>query len=164
MVYLRSKEMKKSNSFLVALGLILLVALVPLAQLIFNTNPALAQATRLDLTPNGVTAGTAFTITVTAFDASDNVDTGYTGIVHFTSTDTGAILPSDYTFTAGDSGIHTFSVTLVTAGNQTITVTDNAAPTPSTDTETWSVGAAQLPPSPSPHRAAPLPQGLPLTL
>jgi len=52
-------------------------------------------------------------------------------------------LPPDYTFTAGDSGIHTFSVTLVTP-NQTITVTNNTAPTPLTDTETWSVGTGTI--------------------
>ena len=132
MVYLRSKEMKKSNSFLVALGLILLVALVPVAQLIFNTHPALAQATRLDLTPNGdnATAGTPFSVTVTAYDASDNVDIGYTGTVRFLSTDNGTHvhLPSDYTFLSTDNGTYTFisRVTLVTAGYQTITVTDNA--------------------------------------
>ena len=36
-----------------------------------------------------------------------------------------AILPADYTFVAGDNGVHTFSsVTLETAGIQSITATD----------------------------------------
>jgi len=138
--------MKKSNSFLVALGLVLLVALVPVAQLIFDTHPALAQATRLDLTPNGdnATAGTAFTITVTAFDTSDNVDTGYTGTIHFTSSDASSsiILPADYTFLAGDNGTHTFTngAKLVTSGNQTIKVSDGTLD----NTQTWSVGAGTI--------------------
>src|SRR5207244_2428764 len=53
----------------------------------------------------------------------------YTGTVHFTKTDSGAgsSVPSDYTFIAGaggDNGAHTFSATLTTFGNQTITATD----------------------------------------
>src|SRR5207253_2740321 len=36
--------------------------------------------------------------------------------------------PADYTFVAGDNGVHTFTngVTFVTAGNQTVTATDTA--------------------------------------
>ena len=65
--------------------------------------------------------GTAFTVTVTAVDSSGNTVTGYTGKVHFTSTDAAAVLPADYTFVAADNGVHTFNVTLKTAGSQTIT-------------------------------------------
>src|SRR5262249_25049254 len=58
----------------------------------------------------------------------NNVATGYRGTVHFTRTDvgSGAAVPADYTFTAADNGVHTFSngVTLVTAGSQTVTATD----------------------------------------
>ena len=50
------------------------------------------------------TAGTSYTETVTAEDALGNVATGYTGTVHFTSTDVQAGLPADYTFTAADAG------------------------------------------------------------
>ena len=60
---------------------------------------------------------------MTARDAFGNVATGYTGTVHFTSSDGTATLPADYAFVAGDSGVHTFSVTLKTAGSQTITAT-----------------------------------------
>jgi uncharacterized repeat protein (TIGR01451 family) len=49
---------------------------------------------------------------------------GYLGTLHFTSSDGLAVLPADYTFTAGDAGIHTFQVTLNTLGTQTITMTD----------------------------------------
>jgi hypothetical protein len=73
--------------------------------------------------PASVTAGSAFSVTVTALDASNNTATGYTGIAHFTSSSAGT-LPSDYTFTGGDAGVHVFSVTLTTAGTQSITATD----------------------------------------
>ena len=35
--------------------------------------------------------------------------TNYTGTVHFTSTDSQAGLPGNYTFTSGDNGVHTFT-------------------------------------------------------
>ena len=89
----------------------------PAATLILNT-PSEAKATQ------------AFNVTVTLRDQFGNVATGFRGTVHFTSTDVVAQtlgdLPADYTFTSGDGGIHTFSVTLVTVGNQTITVADTA--------------------------------------
>ena len=47
-------------------------------------------------------------VTVTALDAFGNIATGYTGTVHFTSTDGAAALPGNYTFTGGDAGVHTF--------------------------------------------------------
>src|SRR5205807_403080 len=62
--------------------------------------------------PASSSAGTRFSITITALDAFNQVITGYTGTVHFTSTDPQAVLPGDYTFTAADAGVHTFSVTL----------------------------------------------------
>jgi hypothetical protein len=70
------------------------------------------------------TAGTAQTITVTAKDSGGSTYTGYTGTVHFASSDAQAGLPADYSFTAGDNGVHTFSVTLKTAGTQSVSVTD----------------------------------------
>jgi hypothetical protein len=78
--------------------------------------------------PSTTTAGVAHTLTVTAFDAYGNVVTGYRGAVHFTSSDGQAALPADYAFTASDAGAHAFSVTLLTAGTQSLTVTDKAAP------------------------------------
>jgi hypothetical protein len=84
-----------------------------------------AAATHFKITaPTSATAGTAFTITVTALDAYGNKATGYRGTVHFTSSDGSASLPGDYTFVAADKGKHTFSVTLKTTGSQTITATD----------------------------------------
>jgi len=78
--------------------------------------------------PSSVGTGIANDATVTAYDASYNVATGYTGTIHFTSTDGAATLPLNYTFTAGDGGVHTFTggVTMRTNGSQIITVTDVA--------------------------------------
>src|SRR5262249_41700205 len=74
--------------------------------------------------PAGTTAGSAFNLTLTAQDAYGNVATGYTGTVHFSSSDGKAVLPADYPFTASDAGTHTFVVTLKTAGTQSLTATD----------------------------------------
>jgi hypothetical protein len=73
--------------------------------------------------PAIVIAGTAFSFTVTAIDGSGNPVTDYLGRVQFTSTDGQAVLPSNSPLTSG-TGTATFSVTLKTAGNQTITATD----------------------------------------
>ncbi len=88
--------------------------------------------------PATATPGQPFDITVTALDGFGNVAAGtvggggpprYSGTVHFTSTDPLALLPSDYTFNAGDAAVHKFSgVTLVTPGDQTISARDVADP------------------------------------
>jgi hypothetical protein len=76
--------------------------------------------------PSTTTAGAPGSVTVTAQDANGNTAPGYTGTVHFTSSDVQAGLPADYTFTADDHGVHTFTnvVALKTAGPQSITATD----------------------------------------
>jgi hypothetical protein len=74
--------------------------------------------------PTSATQGKSVTVTVAAVDAYGNVVTGYRGKVHFSSTDTKAGLPSDYTFGATDNGVHTFSVSLNTLGLETLLVTD----------------------------------------
>jgi hypothetical protein len=75
-------------------------------------------------------AGTPGSLTVTALDQNGQLATGYTGTVHFTSSDGQATLPADYTFTAADRGQHTFTngVTLTTAGSPSLTVTDSSDP------------------------------------
>jgi uncharacterized delta-60 repeat protein len=73
---------------------------------------------------NKVPAGAPMNVTVIAQDAYGNTVTGYRGTVHLTSTDPQAVLPANYTFSATDAGKHTFSVTLKTAGSQTVTVSD----------------------------------------
>jgi hypothetical protein len=57
------------------------------------------------------------------------VASGYTGTVHFTSSDALAVLPANYTFTATDAGSHTFTVTLKTDGTDSISVADLTTPT-----------------------------------
>jgi len=75
--------------------------------------------------PSSVTAGVPFSLTITVKDAYGNVVTGYTGTVHFTSTDTKASLPANYMFTAADKGVHTFTgLVLRKRGTQKITLTD----------------------------------------
>lgn len=80
--------------------------------------------------PAGVTAGSAFSVSVTAKDASGTTATGYTGTVRFSSTDAQAVLPADYTFLAADSGTRTFAngAILKTAGSRSLTVHEVAAP------------------------------------
>jgi hypothetical protein len=69
-----------------------------------------------------VTAGTPFTVTVTAKDPYNNLATGFTGTAHFTSSDGAAVPPGDYTFTAADAGVHKFQPVLKTSGPQSLTV------------------------------------------
>jgi hypothetical protein len=87
-------------------------------------SPAAAKTLTVSGFPSPVTAGQAGTFTVTAVDAYGNTATGYTGTVHFTSSDARAGLPANYSFQASDGGVHTFSATLKTAGTQLITATD----------------------------------------
>jgi hypothetical protein len=92
-----------------------------------NITVSIATATHFSFsTPPTATAGSAFSFTVTALDQLGQVAGNYRGTVHFTSSDGQALVPSDYTFTAADSGVHTFTngLTLETAGNQTVTATD----------------------------------------
>jgi probable HAF family extracellular repeat protein len=85
-----------------------------------------AVASRLQVTgPASVKAGKAFSLTVTVFDAYGNIATGYTRTIAFKSSDSGAILPANYTFTATDGGIHTFNgLILKRRRTQTITISD----------------------------------------
>ena len=84
-----------------------------------------ATTTHLALSaPATATAETSFAVVLTAKDAANNTTLGYTGTVHWTSSDALAVLPADYTFTAADAGTHTFTITLKTAGTKSITATD----------------------------------------
>src|SRR6266704_2095084 len=74
--------------------------------------------------PSSATAGAAFSFTVAALDASNNPATGYSGTVHFSSSDGAVTLPVDSTLS---SGTGTFSATLKTAGSRTITATDTVS-------------------------------------
>jgi hypothetical protein len=71
------------------------------------------------------TAGVAFNFTVQALDASNNGVASYSGTMHFTSSDSQAILPANSTLA---NGAGSFSVTFRTPGQQTITATDTVTP------------------------------------
>jgi len=79
--------------------------------------------------PSTVQAGEGLTLTLEAQDAFGNRVSHYTGTVGWSSTDHQATLPANYTFTATDAGLKTFSsaFALKTVGSRTITVTDSAA-------------------------------------
>jgi hypothetical protein len=112
------------------LQILIIAFLISLAICAFVSMQAKAQGTLDHFGFNAIsspqTAGTSFTITVTAQDSSDATITDYSGTVNFTSTDSHAVLPSNYTFVPGDDGTHSFSVTLETAGSQSITATDTS--------------------------------------
>ena len=94
----------------------------------FDVNPGAAVAFTVTA-PAITSAGIPFDVAVTAKDAYDNTATGYTGTVHFTSTDlkSGIVLPADYSFVAEENGTRTFNgIVLETAGTQTITAADTA--------------------------------------
>jgi hypothetical protein len=82
-----------------------------------------AAATQLTVSgPTTATAGIAASITVTARDQFGNVAPSYAGTVHLTTSDTAAVLPADYTFVAGDQGVHALPVVFKTAGSPTVSV------------------------------------------
>jgi hypothetical protein len=90
----------------------------------FEVQPG-TQVTHLGVSgPASAVAGTPFTVTVQALNDLSNPVPGYTGTIHFTSSDGRAVLPADFTFTASDQGAHTFNVTLTTAGTRSVTVAD----------------------------------------
>jgi hypothetical protein len=70
-------------------------------------------------------------------------DTIINSPIRFTSSDSAAVLPPIYEFTAADAGSHTFTngVTLMTPGSQSITATAPNA-TPITGTATVMVSVA----------------------
>lgn len=93
---------------------------------IMGTSTAIAvgagHAARLSVSaPNASTVAVPFNFTVTADDAYNNVATSYAGIVHFSSSDVQAVLPTN---SALANGMGTFPVTLKTMANATITATD----------------------------------------
>lgn len=79
--------------------------------------------------PSPQTAGVTGSVTVTVQDQFGNTIPTYTGTIHFTSSDSQATLPADYSFLSADNGTHSFNggVTLKTLGTQSITASDVAA-------------------------------------
>jgi len=98
----------------------LIVALVGLASFSCGSSHAILVISA----PATVVAGSPFNATVTAMYNGER-DTVIDGPIHFTTSDKAAALPTLYVFTAADAGSHTFTgLTLVTPGNQTMTVSD----------------------------------------
>ena len=99
-----------------------------------------ADSLALSDAPASVMEGETFSVTVTAYHQYGEVFTEYDGTVTFTSSDVGAVLPSNYPFVAGDSGEHAFTdeLSLATEGSQTVTVADTGDGT-LTDTATIQV-------------------------
>jgi hypothetical protein len=113
--------------------------------------------------PGMVQSGVPFDMTVTAIDPFGQVAVGYTGTVTFGTTDTdpGVVLPADHGFVLDDGGMHTFTdtgrgeITLVTPGDQTLTVMDTADNT-ITGSAVITVNAGS-----APHGLGPPPNTLP---
>ncbi len=92
---------------------------------IYINQPCPGGATHFSVAvPNNADAGTPFPFTVTALDRFNLTATSYRGAARFSTTDPVATLPTDYPFTAGDSGQHVFSAALRTSGAQTISSSD----------------------------------------
>ncbi len=88
-----------------------------------SVDPAAASQLVIAGAPTHLVAGSSFSVTVRALDPFNNLATGYSGTVHFSSSDPLAVLPSDATFFEGILGIPE-DVTLKTPGSQTVAVTD----------------------------------------
>jgi hypothetical protein len=101
-----------------------------------TANPAFASQSSVNIVPampttwvasglsTAAKAGTPLTFTLTAMDPYGNVATNYTGLVHFSSSDSQTVLPPDTFFTTADAGRHTSTAVLKTAGAQTLTFSD----------------------------------------
>jgi hypothetical protein len=78
--------------------------------------------------PSTTITGSPFSVVVTAV-AGGRRDTAFDSFIRLTSSDSAAVLPSDYQFTSADAGSHTFNgIILMTPGKQTITATMIFAP------------------------------------
>jgi hypothetical protein len=79
-----------------------------------------------------IPANDLVTVDVTAIDQYGNTYYDYNGTVNFTSTDSAAIMPANYTFTGADSGVHTFvgAAQFQTTGAQTLSVVNVSTDTP----------------------------------
>lgn len=86
-----------------------------------SVNAAATAQLQVTSAATAMTAGVPATVIVTAEDAFGNVTSGYTGTVHFASSDSQAVLPADSSLI---NGSRTFKVTLNSIGTQTLTATD----------------------------------------
>ena len=75
----------------------------------------------LVVAPSTADSGVPVKVMIVAMDASNHKVPNYAGTVHFSSTDSAAMLPGNTTLT---NGTGTFSATLNTVGAQTVSATD----------------------------------------
>lgn len=104
-----------------------------------TVNPAALNQITVTGLPGNLTAGASATISVTARDAFGNLATNYAGTIHFTSTDGQAVLPPDAGLAIGSGS---FTVSLRTAGAQTVIATDTGTQLFCSETTTVAAGAA----------------------
>ena len=122
----------KAFAMLVLVGLSMsqAAAAAPAVQLVVSNDPCdLFPCPLPPPPPTSVGSRVPFLLAVVALDAGGSRDASYRGTVSFSSSDPMASLPASYTFTASDAGGKGFTVFLSTLGSQTITGTDNGAPT-----------------------------------
>ena len=108
-------------------------------------NPTFAAPVKVVLTlnSNSTMAGSSLSLTATIKDISNLTVTNYTGTLHFTSSDSNASLPANYTFSIQDKGIHIFTaIKLKSAGSHTVTAQDLSAPSITGISDTISVSAS----------------------
>lgn len=94
-----------------------------------STHSVTVSALSFDVTPSDIVplVGQAFSLTVRVLRGTATAS-GYTGTVTFESTDAGATLPADYTFSLADGGLRSFSgVKVSQPGAVTFTVSDTLA-------------------------------------
>jgi hypothetical protein len=90
-------------------------------------NAGVARNIRLDYDSTSPTQRTVpFPVTVTMLNVNGDVVPTYRGTVHFGASTAPGDVPPDYTFTAADNGIHSFSFTLSRGGSQSVVVYDTA--------------------------------------
>ena len=98
-------------------------------------NPTLTATARISVVPAphfeiqlpvvwNILAGIPTQVLYCAINANGSTNTGYRGTITWTSSDTKADLPIDYTFTPTDQGCTSPNITFMTAGDQTLTATD----------------------------------------
>ena len=76
--------------------------------------------------PKNTVAGVQVQFALRARNADGSLDTGFTGTVVWTSTDSLATLPATYTFTGGDAGLKRFKVRFRDLGLRRLTATSGA--------------------------------------
>jgi hypothetical protein len=89
-----------------------------------DTPPPALSYFAVNCTPDPVTVGNSVSCTVKAQDSTDNTVTSYTGTINISTSDGAASFTTPYTFTAGDNGVATISITFNTVGLQSVSVSD----------------------------------------